>query len=76
MVISGAVSAYTGSATAGLLSACGVSAAGELIDAAKGGWNSHHSSAKDFAAGCLGGVAGAFAGVYIAPHRIVWSRSF
>lgn len=76
LAISGAVSAYTGSATAGLLSACGVSAAGELIDAAKGGWNSHHASAKDFAAGCLGGVAGAFAGVYIAPHRIVWTRAF
>jgi len=76
LVISGAVAAYTGSATAGLLSACGVAAAGELIDAAKGGLNSHHSSAKDFAAGCLGGVTGAFAGVYIAPHRIVWTRAF
>ena len=76
LVISGALAAYTGSATAGLLSACGVAAAGELIDAAKGGWNSHHSSAKDFAAGCLGGVTGAFAGVYIAPHRIVWTRAF
>ena len=49
---------------------------GELIDAAKSGWKSHHVSAKDFAAGCLGGVAGAFAGVYIAPNRIVWSRQF
>ena len=33
-------------------------------------------SAKDFAAGCLGGVAAGFAGVYIAPNRIVWSREF
>jgi len=76
LVISGAVANYTDSATAGLLTACGVSAAGELYDAAKGGWNSHHVSAKDFAAGCLGGVTGAFAGVYIAPNRIVWTRQF
>jgi uncharacterized protein YfiM (DUF2279 family) len=76
LAISGAVSYFTGSATAGLLSSCGLSAAGELIDAAKSGWKSHHVSAKDFAAGCLGGVAGAFAGVYIAPGRIVWSRQF
>jgi hypothetical protein len=76
LAISGAVSYYTGSATAGLLSSCGLSAAGELIDAAKSGWKSHHVSAKDFAAGCLGGVAGAFAGVYIAPDRIVWTRQF
>ena len=76
LVISGLVSNYTDSATAGLLSACGVSAAGELVDAARNGWNSHHVSAKDFAAGCLGGVAAGFAGVYIAPHRIVWSREF
>ena len=75
-VISGAVATYTGSATAGLLTACGISAAGELYDAAKAGWNSHHVSAKDFAAGCLGGVAGAFAGVYLAPGRIVWTRQF
>jgi len=76
LAISGAVSYFTGSATAGLLSSCGISAAGELIDAAKSGWKSHHVSAKDFAAGCLGGVAAGFAGVYIAPHRIVWSREF
>jgi len=76
LAISGAVSYYTGSATAGLLSSCGLSAAGELIDAAKNGWKSHHVSAKDFAAGCLGGAAGAFAGVYIAPNRIVWTRQF
>ena len=76
LVISGLVSNYTDSATAGLLSACGVSAAGELVDAARNGWNSHHVSAKDFAAGCLGGVAASFAGVYIAPNRIVWSREF
>ena len=76
LAISGVVSYYTGSATAGLLSGCGIAAAGELIDAGKNGWTSHHVSAKDFAAGCLGGVAGAFAGVYIAPHRIVWTRQF
>jgi uncharacterized protein YfiM (DUF2279 family) len=76
LAISGVVANYTDSATAGVLSACGVSAAGELIDAARNGWTSHHVSAKDFAAGCLGGVAAGFAGVYIAPHRIVWSREF
>jgi hypothetical protein len=76
LVISGVVANYTDSATAGLLSACGISAAGELVDAARNGWNSHHASAKDFAAGCLGGVAAGFAGVYIAPNRIVWSRQF
>ena len=76
LAISGVVANHTDSATAGLLSACAVSAAGELIDAARSGWNSHHASAKDFAAGCLGGVAAGFAGVYIAPHRIVWSRDF
>jgi hypothetical protein len=76
LVISGLVANYTDSATAGLLSACGISAAGELVDAARNGWNSRHASAKDFAAGCLGGVAAGFAGVYIAPNRIVWSREF
>ena len=76
MAISGAVSYFTESATAGVLTSCGISAAGELISAAKDGWNSHHVSGKDFAAGCLGGVAAGFAGVYIAPHRIVWSRQF
>ncbi|MEO5881226.1 MAG: hypothetical protein ABIQ06_02315 [Caldimonas sp.] len=76
-IASGLVSHYTDSATAGLLSGCGVAVAGELIDAAVNkGWNNKHVSAKDFAAGCLGGVAGAFAGVYIAPNRIVWSRQF
>ena len=76
LVISGVVANYTDSATAGLLSACGMSAAGELIDAAKNGWRSKHVSAKDFAAGCLGGVTAGFAGVYLAPHRIVWTREF
>jgi len=76
LVISGVVANVTDSATAGVLSACGTAAVGELIDAAHNGWNSRHVSAKDFAAGCLGGVTAAFAGVYIAPHRIVWSREF
>ena len=76
LAISGAVAHYTDSATAGVLSACGISAAGELVDAARNGWKSHHVSAKDFAAGCLGGVAAGFAGVYIAPNRIFWSREF
>lgn len=76
LAVSGAVSYYTESATAGVLTSCGISAAGELIDAAKNGWRSKHVSAKDFAAGCLGGVTGAFAGVYIAPNRIVWTRQF
>ena len=62
--------------SAGLLSACGVSAVVELMDATRFGWKSHHVSAKDFAAGCLGAVAGAFASVQISPHRIVWSKQF
>jgi len=76
MAISGLVSNYTESATAGVLAGCGVSVAGELVDAARNGWHSGHSSAKDFAAGCLGAVAGAFISVRIAPNRIVWSRQF
>jgi len=75
-VVSGLVANYTDSATAGVLAGCGVSAAGELIDAARYGWHSKHSSAKDFAAGCLGAVTGAFISVHIAPNRIVWSRQF
>jgi uncharacterized protein YfiM (DUF2279 family) len=74
--LSSAVAYYTESAGAGLLSGCGLSAAGELIDAARYGWNSKHSSAKDFAAGCLGAVAGAFISVRIAPNRISWSTRF
>src|SRR5205085_503665 len=68
VVISGAVSYYTESATAGVLTSCSIAAAGEVVSAAKDGWNSHHVSAKDFAAGCLGGVVAGFAGVYIAPN--------
>jgi len=75
-VISGLVANYTDSATAGLLSGCGVAAAGELIDAARYGWYSKHASAKDFAAGCLGAVTGAFIGVQMAPNRITWSTRF
>jgi gas vesicle protein len=77
LAISGVVSHLTDSATAGVLSGCGAAVAGELIDAAANkGWNNKHVSAKDFAAGCLGAVVGGFAGVYIAPNRIVWSRQF
>jgi hypothetical protein len=76
VAVSGLVSNYTDSATAGVLAGCGVSVAGELIDAARNGWHSKHSSAKDFAAGCLGAVASAFISVQIAPNRIVWSRQF
>jgi gas vesicle protein len=76
LVISGLVTNYTDSATAGVLSGCGVAVAGELVDAARSGWNSKHVSAKDFAAGCLGSVVAGFAGVYIAPNRIVWTREF
>ena len=74
--ISGLVAEFTDSATAGLLSGCGVAAAGELADAARYGWHSKHFSAKDFAAGCLGAVTGAFVSVQIAPHRISWSKRF
>ena len=74
--VSGLVANYTDSATAGLLSGCGVAAAGELIDAARYGWHSKHASAKDFAVGCLGAVTGAFVGVQIAPNRITWSTRF
>jgi hypothetical protein len=75
-VISGLAANYTESATAGLLTGCGVSAAGELVDAARYGWHSKHASAKDFAAGCMGAVAGAFIGVQVAPNRITWTRRF
>jgi uncharacterized protein YfiM (DUF2279 family) len=74
--ISGLVAEFTDSATAGLLSGCGVAAAGELADAARYGWHSKHFSAKDFATGCLGAVTGAFVSVQIAPNRITWSRRF
>lgn len=74
--VSGLVANYTDSAAAGLLSGCGVAAAGELIDAARYGWHSKHASAKDFAAGCLGAVTGAFVSVQIAPGRITWSKCF
>ena len=67
---------YTDSATAGLLTGCGVSAAGELADAARHGWHSKHTSAKDFAAGCLGAFSGALIGVQVAPNRITWSARF
>jgi len=76
VVASGLVIHFTDSATAGVLTGCGIAAGGELIDAARNGGNSRHVSAKDFAAGCLGGVVAGFAGVYIAPNRIVWSRQF
>ena len=76
LLVSGLVAEYTDSATVGLLSGCGVSAAGELLDAAHHGWTSKHTSAKDFAVGCLGAVAGAFASVQISPNRIVWSKQF
>jgi len=76
VTISGLVANYTDSATAGLLTGCGVSAAGELIDAARHGWHSKHASAKDFAAGCLGAFTGAFVGVQLAPNRITWSSRF
>jgi len=71
--ISGMAAHYTGSATTGLLSGCGIAAAGELADAARYGWHSKHASAKDFAMGCLGAVTGAFMAVQIAPGRITWS---
>ena len=74
--LSSVVGYYTGSADAGLLSGCGVAAAGELVDAARNGWHSKHVSAKDFAAGCLGAVTGAFVSVRVAPGRISWSKKF
>jgi len=74
--IAGAVGYYTESATAGLLSGCGIAVAGELIDAARYGWHSKHASAKDFAASCLGAVTGAFIAVQVAPGRITWSKKF
>ena len=76
LIVSGVVANYTDSATVGLLSGCGVAAGGELIDAALQGWHSKHASAKDFVFGCLGGVAGAFASVQVAPNRIVWNKQF
>jgi hypothetical protein len=76
VAVSGLMANSTDSATAGLLTGCGISAAGELFDAARHGWNSKHASAKDFAAGCLGAVTGAFVGVQLAPNRITWSARF
>jgi uncharacterized protein YfiM (DUF2279 family) len=76
VVISSLTANYTDSATAGLLTGCGISAAGELVDAARHGWNSKHASAKDFAAGCLGAFTGALVGVQLAPNRITWSSRF
>jgi len=76
LLVSGLVANYTDSATVGLLGGCAVAATGELLDAAHHGWHSKHVSAKDFAAGCLGAVAGAFASVQISPNRIVWSKQF
>jgi hypothetical protein len=75
-VVSGLVMNLTDSATAGVLGACAVGIGGELIDATREGWNSKHVSYKDAAAGCLGGVAAGFAGVHLAPNRIVWTRKF
>ena len=76
VVVSGLVANYTDSATAGLLIGCGISAAGVLFDAARYGWHSKHSSAKDFAAGCLGAFSGGLIGVQVAPGRITWSARF
>jgi uncharacterized protein YfiM (DUF2279 family) len=76
IAVSGLVSHLSDSATAGLLTGCGISAAGELVDAARYGWHSKHASARDFAVGCLGAVTGAFVAVQIAPGRIVWNKQF
>ena len=73
---SGLVAHYTESATAGLLSGCGLAVTGELLDAARYGWHSKHASARDFAAGCLGAITGAFVAVQVAPGRITWSTRF
>ena len=74
--ISGLVSHYFDSGTSGVLSGCGVSAAGELFDAVRHGWHSKHASVKDFGAGCLGALTGAFIVVQIEPGRISWHAQF
>jgi len=74
--LSGLVSHYTDSATAGLLTGCGIAAGGELADAARYGWHSGHASARDFAVGCLGAVTGAFVAVQVARGRIAWNKTF
>jgi hypothetical protein len=76
LAVSGLVSNYTGSATAGVLSGCGIAVGGELIDAARHGLHSRHISSKDAAVACMGAVTAAFAGVELAPGRIVWHRQF
>lgn len=76
LIVSGIVTNYTDSATVGLLSGCAVGFGGEVIDAVSHGWNSKHVSAKDAIVGCVGGIGGAFAGVQIAPNRIVWTKQF
>lgn len=75
LVVGGAFAAGTGSRIPGILVGCSVGAVGELIDA-RHGWHIKHVSAKDFAVGCLGATAGAFASVRIAPDRMVWSKQF
>ena len=76
LALGGVFSAATGSHHPGVLMGCGVGVFGELIEAAIDRGFTPRVSAKDFAAGCLGGVVAGFAGVYIAPNRIVWSRQF
>src|SRR6478735_1420084 len=74
-VIGGVFSAATGSKTPGVLTGCAVGAVGELIEVFRYGVFSPHVSAKDFAAECAGGVAGAYVGVWAAPSSRVDSAN-
>jgi uncharacterized protein YfiM (DUF2279 family) len=75
LVIGGVFSAATGSKTPGVLAGCTVGAVGELVEVFRYGVFSPHVSAKDFAAECAGGIAGAYIGVWAAPSSRVDSAN-
>jgi uncharacterized protein YfiM (DUF2279 family) len=75
LVIGGVFSFATGSKNPGVLMGCGVGAVGELIEVVRYGVFSPHVSAKDFAAECAGGIAGAYIGVWAAPSSRVDSAN-
>ena len=62
VLIGGVFSAYTGSHGPGILLGCGAGAVGELIEAVRDGAFTPRASAKDFAAECVGAVAGRLCG--------------
>ena len=71
LVVGGVVAAAAGSHHPGMIAGCSVGVFGELIEVARYGIFSGHVSAKDFAAECAGGVAGAYIGRWAAPNNRV-----